>query len=263
MISESVESITNSCKEYNFTNYDIKVVADKDGVLQGAEHIIVPPDYVCQSGFKARALNYALKYTDNSPDIWTLHLDEDAKIVPQSITHILSYIMNGGHPVANGPTVYPYDGNLLAFYAEAQRHWTLLWGMSQMKTSFVLWMNGSNMLVRNDIEHAVGWDYKGLNFSEDTRFAYEVTKKFGKVFGWHSGLTIEKPPKTEMAVINQRTRWFRGGLTQFWHAPINRWPRRHLQFVIVVSRLYSYMFISFSILFQAYTFSVHKLIIFG
>jgi egghead protein (zeste-white 4 protein) len=226
LLEESVKSIINSCQAVEFIDYEIKVLADEDGRLDGVEHIVVPEDYTCGSKFKARALNYALQFTPNSKDIWTLHLDEDARVTPQSIRSILHYIKKGGNPVADGPTLYTYDGNLLTFYVEAQRCWTYFWVKDQLDTSRVYWMNGSNMLVRSDVEHEIGWAFKGCKFSEDTRFSYEVAKKYGKVFGWHGGLTIEKPPKTAGAAIRQRKRWYWGGMLQLKEMPPWRLPRR-------------------------------------
>jgi beta-1,4-mannosyltransferase len=226
LLKESVESIINSCQEVEFIDYEIKVLADEDGELDGAEHIIVPENYVCGSKFKARALNYALQFIPNSPDVWTLHLDEDAKISAQTIRSIMHYIKKGGNPVADGPTLYPYDGNPLTLFVEAQRSWTYFWVKEQLETSRVYWMNGSNMLIRSDVEHNVGWDFKDCKFSEDTRFSYEVSKKYGKVFGWHGGLTIEKPPKTVGAAIRQRKRWYWGGMLQLKQMPPWRLPRR-------------------------------------
>ncbi|MGD0793985.1 MAG: glycosyltransferase family 2 protein [Dehalococcoidales bacterium] len=230
LLNGSVQSIIASCYKCGFTNYEIKVLADKDGELEGAEHLIVPEDYVCHSKFKARALNYALEFTPNSPDVWTLHLDEDAQITAQTVPSILKYIKKNGNPVADGPTVFPYDGNLLTFFVEAQRCWTYFWVKRQLETSGVYWMNGSNMLIRTDVEHKIGWDFENVKYSEDTRFAYEVSKRCGKVFGWHGGLTLEKPPKTAGAAIKQRKRWYWGGILML----------KHIRFNDLWYRLYSY-----------------------
>ena len=53
-----------------------------------------------------------------------------------------------------------------------------------------------------------------------------MAKKYGKVFGWHGGLTIEKPPKTVGAAIRQRKRWYWGGMLQLKQMPRYRLPRR-------------------------------------
>jgi beta-1,4-mannosyltransferase len=223
----SVDAINNSCAKVNFSNYEIKLVVDAADVnIAGAETILVPKDYVCQSKYKARALNYALRYLPSSSDVWILHLDEDALVTGQCVTRIINYIQKGGNPVANGPSVFPYDGNILTFYAEAQRQWTFYWLMDQEMSSRVHWLNGSNLLIRSDIEQSVGWDFINCFISEDARFGYEATKKLGKIFGWHGGLTIETPPSSIGALIKQRKRWFFGSILNLRYVPRARLPRR-------------------------------------
>src|SRR3972149_4946663 len=183
ILQKTVDSIRRSCAEMGFANYEIKLVVDSaESSIAGAQTILGPTDFTCKSRFKARALHYALGLLPNSPDVWILHLDEDALVTPQCVVSIVDYIRRGGKPVANGPSVFPYDGNLLTFYAEAQRQWTFYWLMDQQTSSTVHWLNGSNLLVRSDIEHSVGWDFINCFISEDARFGYEATKKLGKVF---------------------------------------------------------------------------------
>jgi cellulose synthase/poly-beta-1,6-N-acetylglucosamine synthase-like glycosyltransferase len=171
-------------------------------------------------------LHYALGFLPEAKDVWTLHLDEDALVTTQCVSKIIDYIQKGGKPVANGPSVFPYDGNMLTFYAESQRQWTFYWLMDQEKSGVVHWLNGSNLLIRSDIEHAIGWDFVNCFISEDARFGYEATKKLGKVFGWHGGLTIENPPGSLKGVLKQRTRWFYGSILNLRYVPRARLPRR-------------------------------------
>jgi beta-1,4-mannosyltransferase len=223
-----VDSIKSSCAQVGYTNYEIKLVVDKivSSPIPGTEVIVVPSDFVCKSKYKARALHYALKYLPDSNDTWILHLDEDARVTPQCVERILIYIQKGGNPIANGPSVFPYDGNILTFYAEAQRLWTFYWLIDQQTSGRVHWLNGSNLLIRSDIEQAVGWSFENCFISEDARFGYEATKKFGKIFGWHGGLTIETPAASVTGVFKQRTRWFFGSLLNLRYVPKARLPRR-------------------------------------
>jgi egghead protein (zeste-white 4 protein) len=225
----SVNSIRDSCAEVGYHDYEVRLIVDEpDGNIEGAETVVVPKDYTCMSKYKARALHYSLKSLPNSKDVWILHLDEDAKVTPQCVSAIIRYIKNGGKPIANGPTVYPFKGKILPFYAEAQRMWTFFWLRDQLETSTVHWLNGSNLLIRSDIEQAVGWDFNNCYISEDSRFGYEATKKFGKtrLFGWHGGLTIEQPPTSAKAVLTQRVRWFFGSILNLRYVPTGRIPRR-------------------------------------
>jgi egghead protein (zeste-white 4 protein) len=222
-----VDSIKSACSESGFSNYEIKLVVDKiETNIEGVDTILVPRDFVCLSKFKARALHYALSQFPNSKEVWILHLDEDARVTPQCVTSILNYIHNRGNPIANGPSVFPYDGNVLTFYAEAQRLWTFYWLKDQEVSGRIHWLNGSNLLIRSDIEQAVGWSFVNCFISEDARFGYEATKKFGKIFGWHGGLTIETPPATLGGILKQRTRWFYGSILNLRYVPRARLPRR-------------------------------------
>lgn len=227
VIKKSVDSINKSCAEVGFTNYQVKLVVDNIEMgIDGVETVLVPKGYNCRSKFKARALNYALMHLPDSKDTWILHLDEDANVTTQCVSSIIRYIKNGGNPIANGPSIFPYDGNVLTFYAEAQRQWTFYWLMDQERTSIIHWLNGSNLLVRSDIEHIVGWDFPNCFISEDARFGYEATIKLGKVFGWHGGLTIETPPVSLKALMKQRMRWFFGSILNLRYVPKQRLPRR-------------------------------------
>lgn len=128
ILQASVDSIHDACANVEFTNYEVRLVVDQaNGNIEGAETIVVPKEYTCLSKYKARALHYSLKSLPSSEDVWILHLDEDAKVTPQCVSAIVKYIKKGGKPIANGPTVYPFKGNILAFFAEAQRMWTFFW----------------------------------------------------------------------------------------------------------------------------------------
>jgi cellulose synthase/poly-beta-1,6-N-acetylglucosamine synthase-like glycosyltransferase len=229
IVRDPIDSIVSSCAKVGYSNYKIKVVVDGiESAVEGAEVILVPKDFVCRSRYKARALQYALRYLPNGSDHWVLHLDEDAMVTPQGIVSIVNYIKGGGKPIANGPTAFPWEGNILTFYAEAQRQWTFYWLKDQVMSSTVHWLNGSNLLIRSDIEQQVGWDFPKCFISEDARFGYEATKKYGKVpmFGWHGGLTLEKPAGSVGALIKQRVRWFYGSILNLRWVPRTRLPRR-------------------------------------
>jgi len=226
-LQRSVDSVIHTFQELGLPAPDVRVVVvSNHRELKDAKVILVPENFQCQSMFKARQLQYALQELPNSKDEWILHLDEDAHITPQTIKSIFRYINNGGNPVANGPTVFPFKGNIIGLFVEAQRAWTYFWCRSQQQSGHVHWMNGSNMLCRSDIEQSVGWNFKNLKFSEDTRFAYEAYKKYGKIFGWHGGLTLEDCPNSIGAALTQRMRWFWGGILQTAHVPKSRLPRR-------------------------------------
>jgi cellulose synthase/poly-beta-1,6-N-acetylglucosamine synthase-like glycosyltransferase len=111
------------------------------------------------------------------------------------------------------------------------------------------WLNGSNLLVRSDVEQKVGWDFEEFcGFGEDTRFGYEAAKMFGtSVFGWHGGESIEQQPATIAATIKQRRRWFTSSIKtlkflpnqlslRFWRIyAVSSWICGTLLSILVVS----------------------------
>src|SRR5215831_14026269 len=85
-------------------------------------------------------------------------------------------------------------------------------------------IHGSNLLVRSDIEDAVGWDF-GDSLTEDQRFGYEAHKKFGAIIGWHGGMVVEQPPLNVKDTFRQRRRWAAGS-------------RQNLKFMPLKDRIY-------------------------
>lgn len=224
LVQDTINSVHAACKVAGLNNYEVKVVTDADCKMQDAEVLTIPENYVCKSKFKARGLNYALSHLPNSKEAWIFHLDEDSRIVPQTVHSIVDYINKGGKPISNGLTVFITNGNPLTFFGEAHRMWTFLWLKQQLKTR-PMWMNGSNMLCRSDVEQEIGWNF-GNMFSEDTSFAYTAARQKGNIFGWHGGITIEHPASSIFQLWRQRKRWFYGGLIYWKHCPTNLKPFR-------------------------------------
>ena len=224
IVQKTIDTIPPNCRINDFDDYEIKVVVDNDRYsLRDAQVIVVPPDYVCSSKYKSRSLNYALQFLPNSQRDWIFHLDEDTLVTSGGIAKIISHIQKGGKPVANGPSLFPCDKEhglkLFGKLGEAQRHWTFYWLASMLKGGNPLWLNGSNLLIRSDVEHSVGWNF-GIAFSEDRRFGYEAHKKFGRgIFGWHGGLTFEQYSASVEGLVKQRRRWAAGAVVNYSYVP--------------------------------------------
>jgi cellulose synthase/poly-beta-1,6-N-acetylglucosamine synthase-like glycosyltransferase len=86
-----------------------------------------------------------------------------------------------------------------------------------------LHMHGSNLLVRSDIEDAIGWNF-GSTLAEDQMFGYKVYEKYGGgSMGWHGGVLLEQPPLNLKDHFFQRRRWFLGTMQNLEKFP--RWHR--------------------------------------
>ena len=212
LVEENVAYIHDCCSKVGFLNYSVEVVTDAQNIkVQGADVTSVPIGYYGKAKYKARALQYALEHTVNRIDTWIYHLDEESQVTTQAIRAVLEYIeAPEAKPIAEGPINYPLDTrNLITFFLEGERAVGCYSCVSQMVHT-PIWLHGSNLLVRSDVEHAVGWQYGDI-LAEDQRFAY-VADKLGYKFGWHGGLILEKPAFTYRDAVKQRKRWFIGSL---------------------------------------------------
>jgi len=234
VVAKGIESVNKACANNHHTSYRIDVITDGTTDNYDAKIIRVPDDFTTPNGTKkkARALEYAVQehrqqghYTSAT---WIWHMDEESIVTDQSVAAVLDYIGKGGKPVSEGPIVYSNKfmrKNILPSLVECCRPYQCYECMHMMTGNSVpTFIHGSNLLVRSDIEDAVGWDF-GDSLTEDQRFGYEAHKKFGAVFGWHGGMVVEQPPLNVKDTFRQRRRWAAGS-------------RQNLKFMPFKDRIY-------------------------
>ena len=228
LLQNSIDSVHQACAVHGYADYRVMAVlaASPTGIpLLDAEVYYPPAKFVSRSKYKGRQLQFMLKHLPNDPAVWVHHLDEDAQVLPQTVASILAYTASSSaQPIANGPSSFPPCGNFLTFLIETHRQWTFFWLRDQVEGCPV-WLNGSNLLVRSDVEHAIGWN-ADTYLGEDAVFGLRAQKALGPVFGWHGGLTIEQPPAHLKAVFVQRKRWYCNGMLTLAMTPAKRLPRR-------------------------------------
>jgi beta-1,4-mannosyltransferase len=235
VVQATVKSINQSCHKIGYLKYEVMIVADSvSHRCNHAETYIVPDNYESTAKYKSRALQYMLdKHIPNRDDTWILHLDEESTVTEQCVRALLEHIEDGGALVAEGPINYPNDiRNILTLFLEGERSISCFYCVDQMKNSPV-WMHGSNLLCNSKVEHTVGWRF-GSSLAEDQRFAYEVEKKYGKVFGWHGGLIFEKPAFSVSDALKQRKRWFYGSIQNLKHLDLTK---KTIQYYFLISWL--------------------------
>ncbi len=250
----AVERVHEVCSRIGLKDYEVHVVSDRqDTIVGNARILIVPPGYQTpnRTRFKSRALHYAVEDRRrsglNQHDIWVFHLDEESFVTDQTVRAVLEYIHQpDARPIASGPIVYPREWencNFLAKIMESVRVYTCYQCVSWMTSRVPIYMHGSNLLVRSDVEDIVGWDF-GVTSSEDQRFAQEASVRInrmtnmdvgedqrfafaarwkfkgGRIFDWHGGVLQEQPPFTVRDFIKQRQRWFMGNLNNLRFARI-------------------------------------------
>jgi cellulose synthase/poly-beta-1,6-N-acetylglucosamine synthase-like glycosyltransferase len=217
-----LNSIRESCRQTSLLNYEIWIVTDSDKEADffrsmGVEVFVVPEDYVVEGATrKARSLQYAnevrRKLGKNTKEYWVFHLDEESHITPQTVEALKAFIKEGKYLIGTGPIFYPNhfsEASAFTRFADSIRP-TGCYICCNQKVP--VHMHGSNLLVRADIEDAVGWN-NGETIAEDQLFGLKAYERFGEVFGWHGGAIYEQPPLKVEDMISQRKRWFIGTWT--------------------------------------------------
>ena len=225
VVRRGIQSIHSSCKEIAYSEYCICVVTedphDVSYVGDQAQVLVVPQTFATQNGAvrKARALHYAVEKrrearTNITPNNWVFHLDEESVVTRQTLLSLLAFVRARAGLLSEGPIVYPMkieEANKVTMLAESVRPFQCYDCVSHMTHPPPLYMHGSNLFVRADVEDAVGWDH-GETLAEDQLFGIRVYEKYGPVFGWHGGVLLEQPPLTLRDHFKQRRRWVFGTL---------------------------------------------------
>jgi len=218
--------------------YVIEVVTDVENPLlpRGPDvaYLVVPEWYQTSKGsrFKARALQYALEHSPLADDAWLVHLDEESQPVPSGIRGIARMIAEeeatGRLRIGQGAIVYhrkwkqhpfltladmPRTGDDLGRFYLAYRSGVTLFGM-----------HGSFIVVRNDVEKAVGFDFGPVgSMTEDAYWAL-CAMELGYRCRWVDGFLEEQSTQGIMDFLKQRRRWFQGIVKVCLHAPTKlRW----------------------------------------
>ncbi|MGI0090139.1 MAG: glycosyltransferase family 2 protein, partial [Nitrososphaerales archaeon] len=188
---------------------------------------VVPKEYKTKNNAirKGRALQYATDQRringDSGKDKWIFHLDEESVVTSQTLLSLLAFIREGKGLIAEGPISYPLkisQSNRLTFLAESVRPFQCYDCVSHMTHPPPMYMHGSNLFVRSDVEDKVGWDH-GTSVAEDQLFGVKVHEKYGDVFGWHGGMLLEQAPLNLVDHFKQRRRWVIGTLQNLKYLP--------------------------------------------
>lgn len=240
VVKRGIDSIINSAHRINFYDYQISVVTDDPDdkrtiQREKCEVVLVRKDYCTNAIKKGRALQYAVehrrRHAKNSNKYWIFHMDEESYVMPQTLLALLKFIREGNGVASEGPIFYPFkfeSANRLTAIAESIRPFACYDCVSQMTHPPPLHMHGSNLLIRSDVEDAIGWNFGPL-LAEDQMFGYKVYEKYGPgSMGWHGGILLEQPPLNLRDHFLQRRRWFLGTLQNLRKFP--RWHRYKLMF---------------------------------
>ena len=205
----------------------IEVVADNRMPIDIAQYV-VPSDFKTPHGamFKARALQYAVGAVSVAHNAWILHCDEETQITLSGLTGCLQFMQQeietvnpGEYPaVGQGAILYHRDFWLRPFLTLADSMRTAL-DFGYFRVQYHVWhrplfgLHGSFILVRQDIERAVDFDFdRYRSITEDAYWALRLVDR-GIGLKWVHGFLSEQATFSVQDFLRQRKRWFTG----LWH----------------------------------------------
>uniref|UniRef100_A0A0G4HMW4 Glycosyltransferase 2-like domain-containing protein n=1 Tax=Chromera velia CCMP2878 TaxID=1169474 RepID=A0A0G4HMW4_9ALVE len=218
------------------TDNRLSFVEDMQGEAAQAgallSQIVVPPEYETagKSKFKARALQYAIQWTNGvlaenpTPTITDndviVHLDEETKLTEEVVQGILEYYSEGGnegfHKIGQGVIAYGHDTPLVCLPTTIADSWRVIDDYARMRLFFTVFraplqgMKGSFVCTSAKCEREISFDVGPAgSITEDACFALMGVEK-GVRFGFVRGLMWERSPFSWGDFLKQRRRWLQG-----------------------------------------------------
>jgi len=238
-LTSTIRRCQNEMAKAPLFPYVIEVVTDTQNLHLPApnddlKYITVPKEYKTpnKSLYKARALQYAVEHSTLPDDAWIVHLDEETQITRSGIKGICKMIreeeISGKLRIGQGAILYHRKWTEHPFLTLADNVRT---GDDFARFHFqhrlgvtVFGLHGSYIVVRNDIEKSIGFDF-GYNGSitEDAFWALMAMQN-GHRCRWVEGYLEEQSTQSIGDFIRQRRRWFQGLVKVSLYAPVKlRW----------------------------------------
>lgn len=242
----NIEALTNTirrCQEEMRTTplfpYVIEVVIDEVSLLlpppnDDLSYFVIPKEYTTpnRSRFKARALHYACLHSKLPDNAWIVHLDEETHPTSSGIKGICRMIQEeeGSQELRIGQGAILYHRKwkehpflTLADNVRTGDDFARYYFQSCLGiTTFGL--HGSYIVVRNDIEKAIGFDFGPQGDITEDAFWAMVAMEQGRRCRWVEGYLEEQSTHSIRDFLCQRRRWFQGLVKVSLHAPVKlRW----------------------------------------
>lgn len=219
----SIEIVTESPEQAELLSSDFAA----PGFPLHACVLLVPPSYETphKTKLKARSLHYAVEmrrrgYNAKPGRTFIVHYDEESVITPDELRKLIHYLATSPKPLSEGPIYYPLDysdASPICRAMEANRPIGCFECRQVMESGTPLHLHGSNLVIDEELENALGWDIGTLAgqplVAEDYVFGVQAYLRYGpQIFGWHGCIMLEQPPFSLKTAFKQRGRWITGVL---------------------------------------------------
>lgn len=197
-------------------------------------YITVPPSYRTRAGslFKARALQYAVERSPLPNRAWIVHLDEETHPTASGIKGIARMISeeeaSGRLRIGQGAILYHRKWRIHPFLTLADMARTGddlgRFHLGHRLGVTIFGLHGSYIVVRNDVEKSVGFDFGPQGSITEDAFWALTSMEAGHRCRWVHGYLEEQSTESIMDFLKQRRRWFQGIVKVCLHAPVRlRW----------------------------------------
>ncbi len=205
---------------------DIKVIAETEIDIDGADVHVPPDDFECQAQRKGRAIEWARRHVPCDRE-YVLYLDEDTIVINLEGLPAADVIQISEHPLRTG--------SRLAYLCEVFRIGYQREQRAFHRLAYPLYAWGGAVAVRRDLENKITWDVPTI--TEDTTFIWRAAKYLDQQdeqldYQLVNGRFRNQAPPSLSAMINQRRRWLSGTVDD-----MHRLPRRYLplQFTRIIT----------------------------
>lgn len=238
-LADTIRRCRQEMRSTPLFRYIIEVVTDVPNLALPAPgidlaYITVPPSYQTSAGslFKARALHYATETSPLPDDAWIVHLDEETHPTASGIRGIARMIAEEEASlrlrIGQGTILYHRNWRRHPFLTLADMSRTGddlgRFHLAHRSGMTLFGMHGSYIVVRNDVEKSVGFDFGPEGSTTEDAFWALLSMQEGHRCRWVHGYLEEQSTQGLMDFLKQRRRWFQGIVKVCRHAPVRfRW----------------------------------------
>ncbi|TKX77684.1 glycosyltransferase family 2 protein [Halorubrum sp. SD626R] len=178
---------------------DVRVIAEADIEVDGADVHVVPDTFECDATNKGRAVEWARRHVPCDRE-YVLYLDEDT-------------IMAGFEGLPDADVIQftekpLYTGSRIAYLSEVFRVGYQYEQFAFHRLRYPLYAWGGGVAVRSSLEREITWDVATI--TEDTNFIWRAADEVGVSFAVLDVRFRNQAPPSLRAMTKQRRRWISG-----------------------------------------------------
>ncbi|TQQ79100.1 glycosyltransferase family 2 protein [Halonotius roseus] len=178
---------------------DVRVIAEADISIDGAEVHVVPEEFECTATNKGRAVEWARQNVDSDEE-YLLYLDEDTIVTELTGLPDADFIQFTEKPI--------YTGSRLTYLCEVFRTGYQFEQLGFHRLSYPLYAWGGGFAIRRKIEAEIGWDVPTI--TEDTNLVWRAAREYDLTYQLVDSRFRNQAPPSLKAMLKQRRRWMSG-----------------------------------------------------